>query len=50
MCGDVEQCFAVAPASDFAVRAAKQMPAAVAMAVVASMGKTTGVCQKNSDR
>ena len=46
MCGDIEQCFAVAPASDFAVRAAKQMPAAVAMAVVASIGETARVCKK----
>ena len=50
MCGDIEQCFAVAPASDFAVRAAKQMPAAVAMAVVASIGETARICKKNSDR
>lgn len=50
MCGDIEQCFAVAPASDFAVRAAKQMPAAVAMAIVASIGETARVCKKNSDR
>lgn len=48
MCGDIEQCFAVAPASDFAVRAAKQMPAAVAMAVVASIGETARVCQKKT--
>lgn len=50
MCGDIEQCFVVAPASDFVVRAAKQMPAAVAMAVVVSIGETARVCKKNSDR
>lgn len=48
MCGDIEQCFAVAPASDFAVRAAKQMPAAVAMSVVASIVETARVCQKKT--